>query len=331
MGNWPLAVLKPMTWLTLAVEFLALPMILSPFLQPHLRRIIIVALCVLHVGIGVTTTLTFFAIKMGATFVLLLREDDWREISRLRGSLGRALERLVGVGATQRVRERLGLGKQPASTPSVAAGIPPPSFVTWFRRFGFWSVQATLCVLFATILAENYNLNLRARLQSGPAPEFEWAKTFVLRTQLIQSWAMFAPNPSRDNGWWVFDGKTESGRSLDPLTGQPVSYVKPSGLAASYDRFWQKYLARLWLKTNMKYRHGLARYGTRVNHRSAPAGDRLRSFTLNYMPEVTRAPHAPRTTPKPVRLLSWDCFGGGAPAPATPTTTTAAAKTTEQE
>ena len=99
VAGLPMYVIKPMTWATLAVEILALPMMLSPFFQPYLRRSIVVALCLLHLGIALTMTLDFFAVKMIATFALLVRPEDWRLIGDAGARVGESLGRRVPRGA----------------------------------------------------------------------------------------------------------------------------------------------------------------------------------------------------------------------------------------
>lgn len=86
-GVWlrsaPLGVLQGLTWGTLVVEYLAAPMILSPWGQPHLRRILLLLLVALHVGIAATIDAGLFSYAMLATFPLLLLPRDWELLRRL--------------------------------------------------------------------------------------------------------------------------------------------------------------------------------------------------------------------------------------------------------
>jgi hypothetical protein len=260
VAQWPMYILKPLTWGTLAVEYLALPMILCPFLQPYLRRTIIVALGALHIGIALTMTLELFALKMMVTFVLLLRGEDWALLSQAasrvaaRPPVRSAVERAAGwrsrywepvagyfgvnVGANEAPR-----GLEAGTSLAHTAGIEPAEVERSFRAAGpnaapgrrlvsrgaYGAVQAVVVVLFAAILIESYNANLRRRLETEPIPQWSVARSFLLRMQLVQRWDLFAPNPTRDDGWWVVAGVTESGRRLDPLTGREPSFAKPAG------------------------------------------------------------------------------------------------------
>jgi hypothetical protein len=81
LGRWlaaqPLALIKALTWSALAMEFAALPMTLAPVAQPWLRRLAILGLAGLHLGIAATTTLGFFSVTMVATYALFLMPEDW--------------------------------------------------------------------------------------------------------------------------------------------------------------------------------------------------------------------------------------------------------------
>ncbi len=74
---------KVLTYGTLAVEYAALPMILCPWFQPHLRRLLIVGLLALHGGIWLTIDEGFFSQTMVATYTLLLTPRDWELLARL--------------------------------------------------------------------------------------------------------------------------------------------------------------------------------------------------------------------------------------------------------
>jgi predicted DCC family thiol-disulfide oxidoreductase YuxK len=86
-GVWlrtlPLWVLQALTWWTLAVEYLAAPLILSPWGQPHLRRLALLMLVALHVGIAATIDAGLFSYAMLGTFPLLLTARDWDLLRRL--------------------------------------------------------------------------------------------------------------------------------------------------------------------------------------------------------------------------------------------------------
>ena len=87
--QWPIEVLQWMTWGALAMEFAALPLLLIPIGQPLLRRLCIVGLIGLHVGIALVLDAGLFSHTMVASFALLLRAPDWELLRRWLAPLSR--------------------------------------------------------------------------------------------------------------------------------------------------------------------------------------------------------------------------------------------------
>jgi hypothetical protein len=62
-----------------------------------------------------------------------------------------------------------------------------------------------------------------------------------------QKWWMFAPRPSRSDGWFVVTGAFDNGETVDLLTGKEPVLTKPEYLADFYSaEEWQTYMLRLW-------------------------------------------------------------------------------------
>jgi hypothetical protein len=164
-------------------------------------------------------------------------------------------------------------------------------------------------VLLVTFALEGYNLNMTKRLGRERIPEPHWMRAIVLVPLIQHDWELFAPDPMKDDGWWVIDGETESGEQVDPLTGEAPTFDKPADLAFRFDRFWRKYLDRIRLKKNYEYRLYFGKYITRQNHREKPEGQRLARFNFYYVKEVTQPPGTPQPWPTE-RVLLWrhECF-----------------------
>ena len=273
----PLWLIKALTWGTLVLEFAALPLILCPFGQPWPRRAAIVSLATLHVGIALTTTLVMFPAAMIATYALLLLPEDWERLGQWRAVrwLG-----TVGLGFGERCRDRLGFGHENV-TP--AAGVS-----------GRWAANLAVGVLFVAFTVDAYNLNVTRRLERGRIREPSWMRALIQVPLIEHNWELFAPNPAREDGWWVIDGETESGERFDPLTGKAPTFDKPTDLASRYDRFWRKYLERIWLKKSRDYRLYFGKYITRKNHRECAGGSRLTRFDFYYVKEETQPPGTPQ-------------------------------------
>ena len=252
----PLPLLKFFTWASLAAEFAALPLILSPFFQPSLRRVFIVTLAALHVGIALTTNLHLFAAKMIATFLLLLSNADWEQLTTAAKSLrkffpypSRTTAGAQGIaGPDDRLQLDTSEIARRTSAPR-AAGEPMP-------RVAAYS-QLVVAALFTTALTDAYNSNIRPRLHTPSCPEFRLTRDFLMQTQVLQNWALFAPNPSRDNGWWIIDGLTETGARFDPLTGRAPTLAKPANLASRHDRYWRRSSGASWHSESQNRSRGI--------------------------------------------------------------------------
>jgi len=192
----------------------------------------------------------------------------------------------------------------------VTATVPPAAARAW-RRAGRVAANLIVAVIFVTLTVDSYNLNMTKRLGCEPIREPRWMRAIVLVPLTEHDWELFAPDPAMDDGWWVIDGETESGEKLDPLTGKVPTFERPADLASRFDRFWRKYLYRVWLKKNFDYRLYFGKYITRKNHREAPKGKRLVRFYFYYVEELTQPPGTPRPWPtKRVMLWHHECFEG---------------------
>lgn len=311
-GQWlatqPLNLIKTLTWGTLGLEFMALPLILAPLGQPWARRLAIVSLAGLHLGIALTTTLSFFSITMVFTYALLLGPEDWSLLKAVSSRLAarKPIRSIVGTA--------LRAGAKFSTRYQAAAGLARPESGSAFAATGWWrsmtwAANLAVAVLFATFTLDAYNLNLTGRLGYDRIPEPRWMRALIMVPLIQHNWELFAPDPIKDDGWWVIDGETEAGEKLDPLTGVAPTFEKPPNLAARFDRFWRKYLERLWLKRNRYYRLYFGRYITRKDHRNAPVGHRLARFDFYFVKERTPLPGTPRPWPTE-RVLLWhhECF-----------------------
>ena len=141
-----------------------------------------------------------------------------------------------------------------------------------------------------------------------PAPEFfaPWYRGL----RLDQHWAMFAPWPQKNDGWFITPGILADGRLIaaDAEILQAPVAERPNSFAGQFKNYrWRKYLSRLWLKRYSKYR---ADYGAWIcrdwnNHRSGP--DQLQALDFYYIKSRTQPP-GQKTIEKPYRLMRYHCF-----------------------
>jgi predicted DCC family thiol-disulfide oxidoreductase YuxK len=217
-----------------------------------------------------------------------------------------------------RVSEWLGFQACGLARVSEDTGVEQPELTPLARvSRSFLAVLANLgvAVIFICVLVDSYNINMTERRKRPKLTEPRWMQAVIQAPQLVHDWYLFAPNPITDDGWWVIDGVTLSGRRLDPLTGELPMFDKPTDIPGRFDPAWRKYLYRIWLKDFYDYRLYFCKYITRKHHRDHPS-DRLDHFRFYYVREDTQPPGTPKPWPAE-RVFLWkhDCFHGDPKAP----------------
>jgi hypothetical protein len=132
---------------------------------------------------------------------------------------------------------------------------------------------------------------------------------FALR--LDQNWGMFAPYPSKEDGWYVTEGKLGDGRLVDVYAqtiGAP-SWEKPALVSAMYkNQRWSKYFMNIWLAANSEYRLYFGQWLCRAwNGDEGYGRDRLYTFDITYVREDTMA-DGKVGDPTHVNLWSHRCY-----------------------
>ncbi len=111
--------------------------------------------------------------------------------------------------------------------------------------------------------------------------------------RIDQYWNMFAPFPSRDDGWYVFPGELADGTQLDVLHPERagVSYDKPQYISETYPNIrWHKYQENLWLARFANNRYWYGKYLCREWNASHTEARALKTFKMIYMLEETPPP-----------------------------------------
>ena len=119
----------------------------------------------------------------------------------------------------------------------------------------------------------------------------------VSSTRLMQKWSMFAPAPSRVDGWYVIRGETAKGAPVDVLRGRPgePDFARPAALADEYGTYrWRKYLVGLKNDDWQRYRGYYAAYVCRTYNARRRADDRLARITIYFNREVILPDYRPR-------------------------------------
>ena len=131
---------------------------------------------------------------------------------------------------------------------------------------------------------------------------------------LEQYWGMFAPSPSKEDGWYVIPGELRDGQKVDlmPITRDdygvyPVSYEKPQDVPATYkNEHWRKYLENIYNQNFSDERLYFGQYICREWNARHAGAQTLETFRIIYMLELTQ-PDYQESDPEKVDLWNHKC------------------------
>ena len=126
------------------------------------------------------------------------------------------------------------------------AAPPPPAHDP---RLPFWQ-EALVIMLFANVLLWNLRTTAFEAWRGFYPTSLNW---ILELPRLDQMWAMFAPFPLVDDGWYVAPATLADGSTVDLLRGQAPSEDPPAGDPYATER-WRKYLMNLYLAENIGWR-----------------------------------------------------------------------------
>ncbi len=116
--------------------------------------------------------------------------------------------------------------------------------------------------------------------------------------RLNQKWSMFAPAPSRLDGWFVVRGVTSTGAPVDVLNnrvGEEPHWERPERLAGKYSSYrWRKYLVRMKNDKEAQFRPYYARYLCRQWNRGRTPEERIAELTIYFNAEWIVRDYGPR-------------------------------------
>jgi hypothetical protein len=162
---------------------------------------------------------------------------------------------------------------------------------------------ASLAIVFAVL----WNLRgVDMKRYGGYTEGVTWVAKLV---RLDQQWAMFAPYPYKDDGWFILAVEQGDGSEIDLLRGgKPVSWAKPASVLAMYtNERDRKYLMNLYLQSYSSQRpyfvHYMLQEWTKAHPPTTPAQE-IRRVSLYYMLHMTPPPGKTPPEPKKVLLFS---------------------------
>ena len=177
--------------------------------------------------------------------------------------------------------------------------------------------QVVVALLIGVVLAENIRFVTKTRFT---IPFLDSIKTTL---RLGQGWTMFAPSPSRTDGWFVAEGRTVGGAAVDPMHGRvgEPDWARPKYLASQFVTYrWERYMMWMLREEGKAYRPAFAQYLCRHWNQGKAAGDRLADVKLYFNMELIMPDYL---SPRPSKILleTHHCdskpAAGAAPAPAT--------------
>jgi hypothetical protein len=113
-----------------------------------------------------------------------------------------------------------------------------------------------------------------------------------LELRLDQRWAMFAPNPLKDDGWFVFAARLEDNTTIDLWTENPVTFARPRYVAWKFPNYrWFKFMENFLGPTNNTGFHPhIGRYFHRQWNERHP-DNKIVQLDIYFIAEISQPPY----------------------------------------
>ncbi len=222
MGSLPESWLVSLTHGVLAFEFLVLPLILLPFARSWLRRVALLGLLALHIGIACVIDTGGFSITMLACTPLLLSSADWACGAKL---VARWTHHATPCEVREKTSERGGVSplvlgrkpslEEPGDLRHPAQNLPTSCRVrdqkTGWRMFPVVAIELISAWLLIGMVASNYGLNFAIGPREAPRSWLDLPQRFAAAHQ---RWDMFAPDAPKFDPQLVVRVRLRDGRML---------------------------------------------------------------------------------------------------------------------
>jgi hypothetical protein len=298
LGQWLREIrwaLKPLTHLTFALEFLGPTLAFSPWATDRLRIVIVPIMMAFHVLVlNLTMDVGALVYICAIPWLLFLPPSAWDGMA----AFWNRLPAVAPKRWIEQIRTTVINWRNRQLAARLAKGMRPPTL----RLSRAGQIIAALFFTYITL----WNLHTtKLPIAKVLPPAYEPVHWF---TRLDQNWAMFAPTPMHDDGWFVVPATLRSGKYVDLFQGgKPVSWVKPPVTSHMYpNQRWSKYMMNLWGRPNEPYRTYYCQYLEREWNRTHPPEQEIMSLQLIYMRKETLPNYEP---PKPVKVVLWTHVG----------------------
>lgn len=193
-------------------------------------------------------------------------------------------------------------------------------FMPWRENYPRTGITGSLVVSGLAVLVFWYNLasierwdpvhgidtglgvNYRVEPPTKAAPVYDWLR-------LNQRWNMFAPWPQKNDGWLLTPGVLKNGELVEVgfLTPLEFSFERPMLHDMQFKNYrWRKYLSRLQMKKNSKYRLAYGSWLCRSWNGRYESDQQLTAFNIYMVIEHTEPPEYPAEI-KVELLLRYHC------------------------
>jgi hypothetical protein len=253
------ALLKPLTHGVFWLELIGPILLFSPVLTTPIRSLTILAFVIFQLGIALTLRIGLFPWVSVLVMVVFVPSSIWDVLTR------------------HRPRE------SPAAPPlTSSAGHPLRARI----------LGAGVGALLLYVLVWNVTSLPRAPFRAGEAFQ---RIGYLLRVD--QTWNMFAPSPSKDDGWYVIPGRLRDGSMVDLFrNGSDVRWDKPERGARRFPNSrWRRYM--MLLPNHLDYAPSYARYLCRSWNRTHDGGRALEALEIVFVVERT-LPDARKSDPR---------------------------------
>jgi len=282
-NHFPLWISKMLTWGTLVIEGSAPFLILSPVFTRYTRRIAIVSLSCLHIGMTFFMNLGLFSQTMLVYFILLLSSEDILFLRNL-------AVRVCGVFRLDPSRFPIriyGWLHRGVSIEAISAHPVTHRLRTYLSEA---VVLFFIVVLGSDVLVTNNAIPKKLRLKQPLLFE-----AIVGYAKLHQAWRLFAPDPPASGGNIIVDATTVDGRHVDPYNAEASdditpTILKPQGYRCK-DRFWNYYA--FWIHNDPDssvYLPALRDWILRYKNRTGNPNDEILAFEAFWDETISPAP-----------------------------------------
>ncbi|HMC95112.1 MAG TPA: HTTM domain-containing protein [Polyangia bacterium] len=268
-----------LTWSSLVIEWSLPPLLLSPFLVRHCRRLAIVLIVMLHSGFGVCLNLGNFVPAMIVYTPNFIPGEDWDALGRWWARSPRRVRwstrlRTRAVSIIERAAALLTPGRY------VRVTDPGPVARALVRRLpAAREITVGLFIVVAAnqLLDENYAAHFV--IDHHNSPEMAAAVTYL---NLFQGWSMFAPDAPTSDLNIAVDAVTSDGRHVDPFNeiANPRTPAPGLQIPTAMGPSWLFYGYENRIPDRPEYWQALHEWILRYPNRTGRTQDKIVSFKV---------------------------------------------------